>query len=109
MGKIPIITIHVTVWAEKTSNVFVHCLDLDKVHGFQSGILDILYLFVLRSLKQKSCGVRSFAEAWTSNIVDWKFFFRFYLWDQSHITKVWNTRETGDIKVSDMNTLVDSL
>ena len=23
--------------------------------------------------------------------------FQFYLWDQSHVTIVWNTRETGDI------------
>ena len=23
--------------------------------------------------------------------------FQFYLWDQSYVTKVWNTRETGDI------------
>ena len=25
--------------------------------------------------------------------------FQFYLWDQSHVTIVWNTRETGDINV----------
>ena len=23
--------------------------------------------------------------------------FQLYLWDQSHVTVVWNTRETGDI------------
>ena len=23
--------------------------------------------------------------------------FQFFLWDQSHVTVVWNTRETGDI------------
>ena len=29
------------------------------------------YLFVLRSLKRKRCGGRSFAEAWISNINDY--------------------------------------
>ena len=24
-------------------------------------------------------------------------FFQFYLWDQAHVTIVWNTRETGDM------------
>ena len=44
---------------------------------------------MLHSFKWKRCGGNSFAEAWISNI-------QFYQWDQSHVTIVWNTWETGE-------------
>ena len=38
--------------------------------------------------------------------------FQFYLWDQSQVTIVWNTRETGDInntgQTGDMNTVFNT-
>ena len=44
---------------------------------------------------KERCGGRSFAEAWPSGGLE--VLFQSYLWDQSPITIVWNTRETGDL------------
>ena len=36
-------------------------------------------------------------EAWLSDVIEREFLFQVHFWDQSHVTIVWNTRETGDI------------
>ena len=46
---------------------------------------------------EKRCGGRSTVEAWISNVIKRVCLFQIHFWDQSHVTIVWNTRETGDI------------
>ena len=78
----------VTVWSDKTSSapnelstVYFNSLKTsskrvtkqDQRGKRASNKKVAWYLFVLCSLKQKRCGQRLFAEAWISNMMDWKF------------------------------------
>ena len=88
------ICINITVGTDKplARLIVVRCWDLDKdLKNFGLECWIPLCHFVYYFKRMLVC--------WSMDISCNRLedLFKFYLWDQSHVTLVWNTRKTGDI------------